>query len=1137
MNETRGKALVVGTGIGGIRSALDLAETGHQVTMIDKSPHMGGILSRLDYQFPTDRCGMCRMLPLIQRDQSAQFCLRKGLFHENIEILLSTTLVGLEGEPGKYKATLKQKKAYIDSSLCIGCGGCADVCPIEIPDSFNQGMGTKKAVYLPLPHAVPNIYTIDSNACTLCGECVTACPVGAVTLPEDQKKQFKVLVVDDELIVRDSVKEWLEYEGYSVEMAESGAVALQMIEATEYGLVLLDIKMGEMDGTEALKRAKDIRPDLNVVMMTAYATVETAVDTMKTGALEYVIKPFEPDQLMELVDRVYKHFKPDEDELLEIEAGAVILACGTDYYNPLEGKNTFGYKSLPDVVTGLEFERILSGTGPTQGVIKRPSTGETVKKIAWIQCVGSRSIQSSDAPYCSSICCMFALKEAVLAKKKSSGDIETVIYYMDMRCFGKEFEDYRRMAREVHNVILRRARPHSVILDPATGKLKIFASEISSGKGEDAFDMVVLSLGQRPTAETPALAEITGIELNAYGFPVSQVFDKKGKKGVFTAGSFEGFKDIAESVICSSSASCSALRLLNKPFGFDEKIDEKENYRDVSMETPDVFMAVCRCGAGSDGELQNGILPYQLSLSESEALQRYPNISQLYFAEKLCTRKGWDTLLQKIKEKPVNRVLLATCLPHLFKGKLKSLSSDLSLHPAYLDAVDIFHDTPGSALSKIRMGLARLRYAAPVRQSGAKVTPRVLVFGAGIAGMSAALAIADRGVNVVIVEKNEASGGHLKWLQKNIKGDDLFTHGQERLKRVEQHTHITLLENTAIMDAWGKAGNFSTSLRREDESVDIVEHGAVIIATGASEAETSSYCFGESDAVVTLKGLAEALGDNTIDPMEMESVVMIQCVDSRDDIKPYCSRICCTSSLKHALEMKKSNPDLDIYVLYRDMMSFGTTEVYFKKAREAGIIFIQYDLQHKPDVTIKDKRVVVKVREPIIDHEIEITSDILVLATGIRPEDKENPAIKYGAVLDQYSFFKEADAKWRPVDSIKEGVFACGTALGPRDVEDTVKTAKAAAMRAMRIITRKTLGVSSVTAGVKTSLCSLCERCIEACPFDARRLNEETMAIDVHPAMCQGCGSCAAVCPNSASFINGFKDQQMLEMIDAALSM
>ncbi|MGD8297781.1 MAG: response regulator, partial [Desulfobacterales bacterium] len=306
MNRKIGKALVVGAGISGIRAALDLAEYGYGVTLIDRTPHIGGILSQLDYQFPTDRCGMCKMLPLMNRDVSSQYCLRKGLFHENIDILLSTEIISVDGEAGGYQVMLKQHPNWVDADRCIGCGKCVDVCPVAVPDDFNAGLAKRKAIYLPVPHAIPNPYVIDFAACTRCGACVEICPTEAIQLPEQLRKGFRILVVDDELIVRDSLKEWLVEEGFSVDMAASGLEALDQLTKQSYQLMLLDIKMPGMDGVEVLQKAREISPELKVIMMTAYATVETAVEAMKIGALDYLVKPFDPETMVPMVLRIYQ---------------------------------------------------------------------------------------------------------------------------------------------------------------------------------------------------------------------------------------------------------------------------------------------------------------------------------------------------------------------------------------------------------------------------------------------------------------------------------------------------------------------------------------------------------------------------------------------------------------------------------------------------------------------------------------------------------------------------------------------------------------------------------------------------------------------------------------------------------------
>jgi heterodisulfide reductase subunit A len=1139
-----GKALVVGGGISGIRAALDLAEFGYGVTLIERGPHIGGILSQLDCQFPSDRCGMCKMLPLVERDAGSQFCLRKGLFHENIDIRLATELAAVEGEPGEFKVTLRQENNPVNPERCIGCGRCVEVCPVDTADRFNAGLSMRKAIYLPVPHVIPNAYRIDTSVCTQCGACQEACPTGAITLMDEGRKNFNILVVDDELIVRDSLKEWIEVEGgFRVSMAESGSEALERIKTDEYQLMLLDIKMPGMDGVEVLQKAKELYPDLPVVMMTAYATVETAVEAMKIGALDYLIKPFDPDALIPKVIRIYQSLSAPAGP--ELEVGAIVMCGGTSYYNPAEGKDTYGYGTLPDVVTSIEFERLLSGTGPSGGRLVRPSDGRPIKRIAWLQCVGSRDLQSG-ADFCSNICCMYAIKEAMVARERaarSGATLDTSIYYMDMRTFGKSFQRYRDRSAEA-GVNFKRGRVHSVVPDQAADDLQIRWARTGGTVEVDHVDLVVLSVGQRPAEGAHALLETLGVGENPWGFPATEPFSltRTERAGIVASGSFAGLKDISESVIQSSAAALAASQTIHSAGGgIGLKGDQEPVFEEVSRQLPRILVAVCTCNDGVTRGLDQEAL--------ADRLRRDPSVDRVHFLDHTCTAEGWDQLVALIKRHQPNRVLIGACLPYVYARKLKQMGREVSLDPRLMDVVDIrspvlqpeidAHPTAATIERILAMGAARLRHVSPTPVPTVPVFQRALVVGGGIAGMTAAMSIADHGFEVDLVEQSEQLGGNLHWLHHLIDGDEVGPLLEETRSKIANHPRIEVHLSTRIVAAFGQVGTFYSTIEDREGQARQLVHGATILATGGSEATTRAYGFGTSDHIITQKTLETQLHDGTFDPSGLKTVVMIQCVDSREEPRNYCSRVCCPTTLKHVRALKAANPNLRIVVFYRDMMSTGFLETYFTQARKSGVTFIPYDLDSKPQVAVAASdggRLKVTGREPFLDRPVEIAADRVVLATGIVPSLPLNLVQSYGVERDQDAFFQEAESKWRPVDALKEGVFACGICHSPRNIAESIATAEAAAERALRIVASERVASGSIIARVHETLCALCERCIEACPYNARMLDPEGQRILVNPVMCQGCGACAAVCPNDAAYLEGFDADQVMDVIDAALN-
>ncbi|MEJ2639570.1 MAG: FAD-dependent oxidoreductase [Desulfosarcinaceae bacterium] len=1144
MENKFGTALVVGAGIGGIRTALDLAESGYGVTLIDRRPGIGGILAQLEHQFPTDGCGMCRMLPLVARDQSAQFCLRKGLFHENIEVLTGTEVAAVSGEPGRFTVTLKEQPRRGDPQRCVGCGLCVEACPVEVADPFNAGMTKRKAIYLPVPHAVPNTYTVDTAACTRCGSCEPVCPTGAIQLDRRGPGRFRILVVDDEEILRESLKAWLEETGYTVSTAASGADALAQLEGDAFHLMFTDIKMPGLSGVELLELALAKQPDLAVVMMTAYATVDTAVDTMKFGALDYLTKPFEPQDILQMAARVYGDHQSEEAR--QIEVGAIVMSCGTTYFDPRQSKNVFQYGENPHVLTSLDFERLISGLGPHAGRLRRPVDGRPVRRIAWIQCMGSRSLGGGasgvdDADFCSSVCCMMALKEAFLAQAHAEGSLEATIFYMDMRAFGKGFERYRQKALKTPGIRLVRGRVHSLQSDPA-GDPRLRWVALDGGVHEDPFDLVVLPVGQRPAPGTSGLAERLDLALNPWGFPQGQPFDPvlTAQPGIFIGGSWGGLKEIADTVITASAAASHAIQTLHGHGGSLAKTAGHPAQREaLDAETAHILVVLCRC-AEAGGEAA----PWETELAG--AVQVLPGVVGVHWIERLCTNDGWSQVPGVVAGLSANRVLLGVCNPYLFISPLKTLIRECGLPPQLCEAVTLGGPAAGGAsldtakaLQALRGGVARLYHAEPCfgADAGLPVERRALVVGGGIAGLTAALTIAEMGYPVALVEKSATLGGNLSWISATIDGEATGPIRERLCHEVENHPAIDLLMETQVVSAHGQVGDFTTSLRTA-EGEHAFRHGIVVLATGGNEAPPTGHSYGDHPGVMTQREMAQDLDQEEGLAGRLDTVVFIQCVGSRNKERPYCSRVCCPTTLKQALALKQANPEMTIIVLYRDMMSPGFSEHYYTEARSVGVIFVAYEAEDPPTVAAdggKEGALTVRAIDPVLGAPIEITADRVVLATGVTPQLPAELANAYGASCDADGFFAEADSKWRPLESLADGVFACGLALGPRDIAGSVLTARAAAQRGLRILARDRLSAAAVTATVRRALCTLCESCIPACPYGARRLSASGDAICIHPALCQGCGACATACPNGAAMLSGMSRRQMLAAVDAVL--
>ena len=828
------------------------------------------------------------------------------------------------------------------------------------------------------------------------------------------------------------------------------------------------------------------------------------------------------------------------DKNINLNVGSVILASGYELFDA-KIKSEYGYSRFSNVVTSLEFERILSASGPYQGHVIRPSDEKEPKKIAWIQCVGSRD-NSCGNNYCSSVCCTYAIKEAVIAKEHSP-KIKPTIFYMDMRTYGKGFERYYNRAENEHGVNFIRCRVSSVEEDTKTKNLFI-KYETEEGKlNKEEFDMVVLSCGMSAQKDMIEIANKIGIKLNEFGFCETQEFDpiETTKRGVFVCGAFSGPKDIPETVMEASGAAAKAGSIIASE---RNKLIEKKKYppeRDVSGEEPRIGVFICHCGINIGAYVDvPGVVEYTKKLS---------NVA--YAEENLytCSDDTQNKIVEKIKEHKLNRVIVASCTPRTHEPLFQATIREAGLNPHLFEMANIRDQCswvhmkePEKATEKaknlVRMAVAKAALIEPLKTIEIDVTQKALVIGGGLAGMISALNIADQGFEVFIVEKEKELGGNLRNIHWTLEDYDVRPYMRSIVEKVERHPKIKVYKKARVEKVAGYIGNYATTIKNGSAKLTI-EHGIIIVATGAEEYKPNEYLYGKDSHVLTQLELEKKLSENK--SFAKKTIVMIQCVGSRDDKHPYCSRICCTDAIKNALKIKERHPDSQIYILYRDMRTYGFRETYYEKAREKGVIFARYNKDDKPKVKKDKKELEVKFKDIIIGEDLLIHADYLVLSTAIVPR-KENLELaqKLKVPLNEDNFFLEAHVKLRPVDFATEGIFLAGMAHSPKSINETIAQAYGAAARAIIIISKDKYYTDAPVAFVDEDLCSGCGVCEKICPYGAIEMTtqekdgKEVRLSKVIEGVCKGCGSCVSACPSGAIEQKGFKREQIVSMIDAA---
>jgi len=840
-------------------------------------------------------------------------------------------------------------------------------------------------------------------------------------------------------------------------------------------------------------------------------------------------------------DAIDLHQRPEK---LKVKVGAVILSPGYDIFDP-KVKGDYGYGQFENVVTSLDFERLLCATGPYEGEILRASDKQHPHKLAWIQCVGSRRVTPGDNSYCSAVCCTYTQKQVILTKDHDP-EAQCTIFHNDIRSYGKDFELYYKRTTELPGIRFIRSYVSVVGEIPETKNVVVRYATPDEGVKEEEFEMVVLSVGLNPPADYEDLAKKFGIELNAHGFckatPTNLM--ETTREGIFVSGAFQGPVDIPESVFGASGAGSQCGELLQYR---RDKLTKARVYppeKDVSTEEPRIGVFVCHCGANIGRVVD---VP-----STVEYAQTLPNV--VYAQEQLfsCVTNSAQEITDMIKEKGLNRVVVAACSPRTLEPLFWDTLREAGLNQYFFDMANIREhnswvhskepeDATKKAKDIIRMSVARACHLEPLQEIDLPVNKAGLVVGGGIAGMTCALSIAKQGHEVYLVEKDKDLGGIARRIHYTLEGLDVQAYLRDLMRKVYEHPLIHVYTDATIKEATGYVGNFVTKVSSERGPAEI-KHGAAVIAIGADEYKPTEYLYGQDDRVATQLELEEKIARSDEKLMNCRNLVMIQCVGCRNEDREYCARVCCSHAIKNALKLKEINPEVDIYILFRDMRTYGFLEDYYREASEREVKFIRYEPEDKPEAEAVEEggRPVlrVSVNDPILDQKLAIDADYLVLSAAvIPPAANEETAQLFKVTLGPDDFFKEAHVKLRPVEFSAEGVYLCGMAHYPKHISEVINQSYGAAGRALTLLSHDIVTVSGSVCEVDEKKCIGCGACVSACTYGAvefRETRQGKKAV-VNPVICKGDGLCNAKCPTGAISLKHFTDEELLSQIDAAV--
>jgi heterodisulfide reductase subunit A len=1023
-----GSVLVIGGGIAGIQTSLDLTELGFKVYLVEKTPSIGGRMAQLDKTFPTNDCSLCILAPKMV----------EVFRNPNIELMTYHELQEVSGKAGDFQAKVLKKPRYIDETKCKGCGDCASKCPkIEVPNLFDMNLGKRKSAYIPFPQAVPPVYLIDPELCLkinkgVCGVCAKVCQAEAIDFEQ----------------------------------------------------------------------------------------------------------------------------KPQQ---IEIKVGAIVVATGFDM--PAEKLTSrWGYQ-FENVVSALEYERILCASGPFGGHVLRPSDQEEPEKIAFIQCAGSRDLHEN-IPYCSSVCCMYTAKEAIITKEHSEKS-KCFVFRHDIRAYGKNFYEFTQRAQKEYGVKYFQTKISKIEEDPKNKDLIIHYEDLKTGEFHDfKANLVVLATPLVPSEGTKDLSDILGIELDNYNFFKERNYYNKSqstREGIYLCGFCQGPMDIPETVADASGVAGQVTVFLNsvKFNNIKEKEIEVPELEVKDTDEPRIGVLICHCGINIGKYVHVPLL--------AEYVRTLPNVVHCEDNLYSCSSDSQARIKELIKNYKLNRFIVASCTPRTHEPLFQETCQEAGLNKYLFEMVNIrdqcswvHMDDAEAATEKakdlIRMAVAKSRLLKPLKEELLKITPTALVIGGGIAGMTAALNIASQGFKTFIVEKEKILGGNLNHLNVLYPIEENASEFlNQTIEKINKNDNIQVFLNAKVKDVKGYVGNYIVSVTDSKNKAQELSIGTIIVATGGQELKPKDLFQykKENKNVLTQLELEQKLKEEGEDWLEnVNRITTILCVNARQlEGITYCSNICCGNSIKNISLLKKLKPNLEIIVLYRDLqMAKKKYEEYYRERRKDAI-FLRYDLDNLPIIKKKSKspeEYEIKLFDTNLQDFLEFETDMIILSTPIVPADNLDELAKMLKVpLDKNGFFLEAHVKLRPLDFATDGIFLCGCAQWPKNIQDTISQANGAAGRASRFLNAKEIKTSGIVAETDPENCIGCGKCESVCPYNAIDILESTKEFEdvtlivkksfINSALCKGCGTCAATCPNGAISIKQYDFDQITAMIESFL--